>query len=131
MPERALGTLGPGEVRTYRFDASFPDGRQRPTMPTPRRRRAWRYHWTVSSGPPAGPGGGARTAARRLNGGGNGGAAAETDVPGGTGPAELRPARLRLEVKLAKKQRFKRRTLRLRVRCSQSCRMVAGGRNHG
>jgi len=124
MPERGLGTLGPGQVRIYRFEANLPEGGTSDDAYAGAAASV-AYRWTVSSDsgpvdppvdPPDPPGGGGP--------GGNGGS--RPTVPGGTvpGPGFVQPG-LRLGVKFRKRQRLRRRTVGVRVLCSQSCRFIS------
>lgn len=122
MPEKALGTLGPGQVRVYRFEASFPDGGT-PDNAYTGAAASVGYKWIVSSSsgqppvnPPANPPAGPKTP---PSGGGssNGGA-----LP------NLVQSQLRMAIKLAKQQPVRRKKLTLKVRCTQTCKISASGR---
>ena len=124
MPQRGLGTLLPGQQRTYRFEANLPEGGTADDAYAGAAASVT-YRWTVSSDsgpvdppvdPPGPPGGGGP--------GGNGGP--RPTVPGGTvpGPGFVQPG-LRLGVGMRKKQRLRGRTVRVQVLCSQSCRFIS------
>ncbi len=121
MPEKPLGTLGPGQVRTYRFDASFPEGGTTDNAYAGAAASVG-YRWTVSNlgeppvEPPVDPPPDPVTPPV------SGGEPPGTEDP----PASTSP--LQVAVKLAKQQRVKRKTLLVKVRCTEACRISAAGR---
>jgi len=128
MSERGLGTLGPGEARVYHFAASFPEGGSADNA-YEGAAASVAYKWTVSSSsvvppvdppvtPPVNPPAGPAT----PPGGGPGGPS-----NGGSLPTFVQ-SRLRLTLKVPKAQKIKRKTLAVRVKCTQSCRISASGR---
>ena len=123
MPEKALGTLGPGQARTYKFEASFPEGGSADNAYAGAAANVG-YKWTVSSSssePPVDPPGGGPDG----NGGSGSGNTGEPS-DGGTLPSSTQS--LRIAVKLARKQRVKRKRLLVKVRCTEACKLSARGR---
>lgn len=120
MPEKALGTMGPGQVRIYRFNASFPEDGSADNAYAGAATSVG-YKWTVASGstpePPGNPGG--------SNPGGS-----RPTAPGGTvpGPGFVQP-RLKLKVAIKKAIKtaplLKKRKLAVRVRCTHACAITA------
>ncbi|MEK6230129.1 MAG: hypothetical protein AABM31_12500 [Actinomycetota bacterium] len=116
MPEKELGPMGPGQVRIYRFDASFPEGGSADNAYAGAATSVG-YRWTVASGstpePPGNPGG--------SKPGGS-----KPTTPGGTvpGPGFVRPG-LKLKVAIKKAPLLKKKTLTVRVRCTHACAITA------
>jgi hypothetical protein len=125
LASRDLGTIGPGQARTYRFTATLPDGG---TPPTPLggdnayqdARVVSAYLWTATSLDEPGGGGG--------TGGGTGGGLGNGGGPvGGGGPGQGTP--LLLKVGLPRKQPpLKKRKLIVNVRCDAACSVTATGK---
>jgi hypothetical protein len=128
LASRDLGTIGPGQARTYRFTATLPDGG---TPPTPiggdnayqNARVVSTYLWTATSLDETGGGGSGGD-----GGGGTGGGPANGGGPvGGGGPGQGTP--LRLKVGLPRKQPpLKKRKLIVNVRCDAACSVTATGK---
>ena len=116
MPEKALGTLGPGQARMYHFEASFPEGGSADNAYAGAAASVG-YKWTVSSSsgePPVDPPPGPTTPL------------ADGPADGGTLPSFVQ-SQLRLAINLAKKQPVRRKTLAVEVRCTQACSFTARG----
>lgn len=115
MPEKALGTLGPGQVRIYRFEASFPEGGSADNDYAGAATSVG-YKWTVASDstpePPVTP---------PTTGGSGPGSKPGGKVPG---PGFVQP-RLKLKLAIKKTPWIKKKTLAVRVRCSQACAITA------
>lgn len=112
MPDQALGTLGPGAVRLYRFEASFPEGGSADNAYAGSGASV-AYKWTVS------------------NSGGSGGSGSGGSKPGTPGTTVPGPGFVQgLKVKIAskKKQKVKKKALAVRVRCTQACSISARGK---
>ena len=115
MPEKALGTMGPGQVRIYRFNASFPEGGSADNAYAGAATSVG-YKWTVASDstpePPVTP---------PTTGGSGPGSKPGGKVPG---PGFVQP-RLKLKLAIKKTPWIKKKTLAVRVRCTHACAITA------
>ena len=115
MPEKALGTLGPGQVRIYRFEASFPEGGSADNDYAGAAASVG-YRWTAASDSTPEPPVTAPTTGGSKPGG---------KVPG---PGFVQPRlKLKLAIKKAQRIKKKKKTLAVRVRCTQACAITARG----
>jgi spore coat-associated protein N len=123
LQSSALGSIAPGEARTYRFTASLPDGGAPPSPTSGDNAYAGsaltvRYSWHASA-PDPGEGGG---------GGGGGG----TGPSGGTSPIELkrpRSVRPRAVFSVNSKKLLKRGWLDVMVSCNRACGVKASAQS--
>jgi hypothetical protein len=123
LASRDLGTIGPGQARTYRFTATLPDGG---TPPTPLGGdNSYQdagvkstYVWTATA--PDEPAGGG-------SGGGSGAGSGGNPPVGGGEPGLATP--LLLKIALPRKQpTLQKRKLIVNVRCDSACSVTATGK---
>jgi hypothetical protein len=117
--DRALGSIAPGEARTYRFTASLPDGGAPPGPTSGDNAYAGsaltvRYLWTATAPDPGdgGTGGGGET------GGGTGG----TGTGDGTGGGVVDPT---VSFSVVSKQLVKKGLLDVIAKCDRACTVSA------
>jgi spore coat-associated protein N len=112
---RSLGTIAPGEARTYRFTASLPDGGVPPSPTGGDNAYAGsgmtvRYSWTATA-PDPGDGG-------TVGGGGTGGGTGGTGTGGGTGGGIVEPT---VRFSVVSKQLVKKGVLDVMATCDRAC----------
>jgi hypothetical protein len=132
LGSRELGSLGPGDGRTYRFTATLPDGGPPPAASGGD--NAYQgasisstYVWTATHTPPGGgpnpPGGGPKPpGGGGPNPPGGGGPNPPAGGPAGDAPLQLRVALVRRQPAAIKRQ------LVLAVRCNSTCAFSATGK---
>jgi hypothetical protein len=122
LQSRALGNIAPGEVRTYRFTASLPDGGAPPSPTSGDNAYAGsaltvRYSWTATAPDPGEGGGGTgggEAGGGETGGGGTGGS--------GTGGGILEPT---FSFYVRSKQVVKRGVLDVMATCDRACTVSA------
>jgi hypothetical protein len=120
---QALGSIAPGEARTYRFTASLPDGGAPPSPTSGDNAYAGsaltvRYLWTATAPDPGdgGTGGGGET------GGGTGGTGTGTGGTGGGGGGVVDPT---VRFSVVSKQLVKKGLLDVMASCDRACTVSA------
>jgi spore coat-associated protein N len=116
---RSLGTIAPGEARTYRFTASLPDGGVPPSPTGGDNAYAGsgmtvRYSWTATA-PDPGDGG---TVGGGETGGGTSGGTGGTGSGGGTGGGIVEPT---VRFSVVSKQLVKKGVLDVMATCDRAC----------
>jgi hypothetical protein len=127
LQSRALGSIAPGQARTYRFTASLPDGGAPPSPTGGDNAYAGsaltvRYSWTATAPDPGDGGTGGGDTGGGTGGGETGGGGTDGGGTGGGGTGSVDPT---VTFRVISKQLVKRGVLDVMTTCDRACTVSA------